>query len=70
MKINLEYPRPLWTDRDPEIFDSITVFALSFPTTLYYFKNHDTGAEEVLFTVLGFGIRVNRLIDPKGDRDE
>jgi len=70
MKIEFEYPRPMWTDRDPEIFDSITMFDLSFSTTLHYFKNHDTGAEEVLFTVVGFGIRLSRLIDQKGDRGE
>jgi hypothetical protein len=60
MKLKFEYPYPTYTNRDPDVWDNITMFNLAFPTTLHYFKNHDTGFEEYLFVVLGFGIRLTR----------
>jgi hypothetical protein len=68
MKIMFEYPRPVWTDRDPEdFFEDITMFDLSFKTTIHYFKNHDTGFSTLLLKVLGLGVRIEWNKD-RGER--
>ena len=60
MKISIEYPKVVYTDRDPEVFHDITMFDLSFPTTIHYFKNHDREYEQLLIVLLGFGIRLTK----------
>lgn len=59
-RVTFEYPRPTWTNRDPEIFDNLTMFNLSFRTTIHYVKNHSSDYEEFLFAILGFGVRIEK----------
>lgn len=56
--INFEYPKPTFVHKSEDFFKSVTMFDLSFPTTIHYFKNHDNDFTEILITTFGFGIRV------------
>ena len=58
MKLKFQFPLPCWVNRSPEFFDEITMFDLSFQTTIHYFKNHDTSFSEVVVLLFGFGIRL------------
>lgn len=60
MKVKFDYPRPVFFDRDEEIFSDTTMFDLSFRTAICYFKNHSTDYEEFHIYLLGFGIRLFR----------
>lgn len=60
MKLRLEYPRPCYSNRDPEAFKEIVIIGISFDTRFFYVKNHDTGFEEFVLTILGFGLRLSR----------
>lgn len=60
MKFNIEYPWIYYSNRDKDLFDDITMFDLTFSTTIHYFKNHETGYEQLLLKILGFGIRITR----------
>jgi hypothetical protein len=57
MRLEFEYPWPCYCNRDAD-WDNITMFDLSFQTTLHYFKNHSSGYAQFLFKVFGFGIRL------------
>lgn len=57
--IKVEYPWPYYTNREPECFDDIKMFALSFDTKIFYFKNYDTGFSEVVIKLFGFGLRIS-----------
>jgi len=60
MKLRIEYPRPCYSNRDPAVFDDIVIIGMSFDTRFFYFKNHDTGFEEFILTILGFGFRLTQ----------
>lgn len=59
MKTTLEYPMPYWVNKDPEVFNTITMLDISFDTKIHFCKNHDTGYLTILVKVLGFGIRIS-----------
>lgn len=61
MKITFEYPRPVWSNREEDGWGDITLFDISFPTGIYYFKNHGNRFHQLAVRVLGFGIRISNI---------
>jgi len=57
-KIKFEYPYPCWTNCDPEYFGDVTMFDMTFQTTIHYFKNHSSGFESIVVKIFGFGFRI------------
>jgi hypothetical protein len=58
MKIAFEYPMPVWCNRDPDEWKDIRMFDFSLDTKIHYFENYDSGYEQLVIKVLGFGVRI------------
>lgn len=59
-KVYLELPNFLWSNRDPEAFEHTILITAQFRTMIYYFKNVETGFEEFVVSLFGFGLRFVR----------